>query len=146
MNENRQYMISTNKEQSMRLQKCRVSAYTADMTLSYCKSGCYELMAIPFHYGCYSMEDTPAWSLNALLGLLPKEIDIDGYLYRISIHFEDPDEPVIGNQWCVFYKPKRHDEKGSIDYVPMYAKDLIECAVLMIEWLSANGHKLNVGE
>lgn len=133
-------MISTTKEQSARLLKCGVPADNADMswhgnTLETFSQLTYDMWLL-----------TPAWSLNALLGLLPKEIDIDGYPYRISIYFEDPDESVIGNQWCVFYKPKRHDEKGSIDDVPMYAKDLIECAVLMIEWLSANGHKLNVGE
>lgn len=85
----------------------------------------------------------PAWSLSALLALLPKEIDIDGYAYRISIYFENPDEPVIGNQWCLYYKPKKHNEKSRIDDVPMYAPDLIECAVLMIEWLTANNYKLN---
>lgn len=87
--------------------------------------------------------DAPAWSLSTLLSLLPKEIDIDGYAYRISIYFENPDEPVIGNQWCLYYKPKKHNEKSRIDDVPRYAPDLIECAVLMIEWLTANNYKLN---
>lgn len=135
--------IATNRLQSDRLLKCGLSAYTADMTLSYCKGGFYELMATPFHYGCFSEEDAPAWSLSALFGLLPKVIDIDGYPYRISIYFENPDEPVIGNQWCLYYKPKKHNEKSRIDDVPMYAPDLIECAVLMVEWLSANGYALN---
>lgn len=91
-----------------------------------------------------SYEVVPAWSLSALLGLLPKEIDIDGYTYRISIYFENPDEPVIGNQWCLFYKPKKNAEKSHyIDDVPMYATDLIECAVLMVEWLTRHNIKLN---
>lgn len=136
--------IATTKEQSDRLLQCGVSAYAADMTLSYCKGGFYELMATPFHYGCFNEEDAPAWSLSALLGLLPKEIEIDGYPYRISIYFENPDEPVIGNQWCLYYKPKKNTEKSHrIDDVPMYAPDLIQCAVDMIIWLMNYGYKLN---
>lgn len=100
-------------------------------------------MATPFHYGCFNEEDAPAWSLSCLLSLLPKEIEIDGYPYRISIYCEDSDEPVIGNQWCLYYKPKKYNEKSRIDDVPMYAPDLIECAVLMVEWLTANDYKLN---
>lgn len=135
---------ATTREQSDRLLKCGVPAKSADMTLSYCKGGFYELMATPFHYGCFSEEDAPAWSLSALFGLLPKVIDIDGYKYRISIYFENPDEPVIGNQWCLFYKPKKNTEKSHyIDDVPMYATDLIECAVLMVEWITRHNIKLN---
>lgn len=137
--------ISTNKDQSARLLRCGVSADTADMCYD---SGALSLM--DYDSAVHerdsrreSYEVIPAWSLSALLGLLPKEIDIDGYKYRISIYFESPDEPVIGNQWCLYYKPKKHNEKSRIDDVPMYAPDLIECAVLMIEWLTANGYKLN---
>jgi len=135
--------MATTPEQSARLLKCGVPAYAADMTLSYCKGGFYELMATPFHYGCFNEEDAPAFSLGCLLGLMPKEIDIDGYKYHISLYFESPDEPVIGNQWCLYYKPKKHNEKSRIDDVPMYAPDLIECAVQMIIWLINYGYELN---
>lgn len=158
--------IATTQEQSSRLLQCGVSADTADMhwhgdivprggslTSMPEPSEEWDLWATP--YSCMPeemqtaklMEDyteiVPAWSLSALLGLLPRVIDIDGYPYRISIYFENPDEPVIGNQWCLYYKPKKHNEKSRIDDVPMYAPDLIECAVLMVEWLTANGYKLN---
>lgn len=136
--------IATTKEQSARLLQCGVPAYAADMTLSYCKGGFYELMATPFHYGCFNEKDAPAWSLSALLELLPKEIGIDGYTYRISIYFENSDEPVIGNQWCLYYKPKKQNERSPrIDDVTMYAPDLIQCAVDMIIWLKNYGYKLN---
>lgn len=130
-------LVATTHSQSARLLQCGVSADTADMswhgnTLEMFPQITYDMWLL-----------TPAWSLSALLGLLPKEIDIDGYKYRISIYFEDPDEPVIGNQWCLYYKPKKHNEKSRIDDVPMYAPDLIECCILMIEWLTANGYKLN---
>lgn len=147
--------IATDSLQSQRLLRCGVSAESADMSIRTITEPMIKdiaewetprLLTMPYsstkdiYRGDYI---EPAWSLSALLGLLPKEINIDGYKYRISIYFENPDEPVIGNQWCLYYKPKKHNEKSRIDDVPMYAPDLIECAVLMIEWLTANGYKLN---
>ncbi len=140
--------IATTKEQSARLLQCGVDPDTADMfyqtpiTVSQKRQG-EDVLLIKKSDATLYDTDTPAWSLITLLSLLPKEIDIDGYAYRISIYFENPDEPVIGNQWCLYYKPKKHNEKSRIDDVPMYAPDLIECAVLMIEWLTANNYKLN---
>ena len=144
--------IATTKEQSDRLLRCGVSADTADMTLrtetGEVNFSRYSLETELNFYGYDDpkrhIEIVPAWSLSALLGLLPKEINIDCYPYRIGIYFESPDEPVIGNQWCLFYKPKKHNEKSHyIDDVPMYATDLIECAVLMVEWLTRHNIKLN---
>ena len=134
--------IATTKEQSAHLLRCGVSADTADMSWAVLSDETEVLTAIP-NLAQSEVINYPAWSLSALLGLLPKEIYIDGYKYRISIYFESPDEPVIGNQWCLYYKPKKHNEKSRIDDVPMYAPDLIECSILMIEWLAANGYKLH---
>lgn len=133
--------ICTTQDQSVRLLKCGVSTDTADMMFTPHNT----LSTEPYKETLEDRGYIPAWSLSALLGLLPKEIDIDGYPYRINIYFENPDEPVIGNQWCLYYKPKKHNEKSRIDDVPMYAPDLIECAVQEIEWLSANGYKLKGG-
>lgn len=146
--------IATTFEQSDRLLKCGVPAESADMCWM---GGFVEDMPYKAMLGQWLLDSamkgeertsadfdlSPAFSLSCLLSLLPKEIEIDGYPYRISIYFENPDEPVIGNQWCLYYKPKKHNEKSRIDDVPMYAPDLIECAVLMVEWLSANGYQLN---
>lgn len=140
--------IATTREQFARLLQCGVDPKTADMfyqtpiTVSQKRQG-EDVLLIKKSDATLYDTDTPAWSLSALLGVLPKEIDIDGYTYRISIYFENPNEPVIGNQWCLYYKPKKRNEKSRIDDVPMYAPDLIECAVLMIEWLTANNYKLN---
>ncbi len=132
--------IATTQDQSERLLRCGVPADTADMA----RYEDDEVPMMPWNWATGSYGGTfPAWSLSALLGLMPKEIDIDGYPYRISIYYEDSDEPVIGNQWCLYYKPKKHNEKSRIDDVTMYAPDLIECAVLMVEWLTANGYKLS---
>lgn len=129
--------IATDRPQSDRLLRCGVSADTADMI--YSEDCGFEVnVGGRLPDGC-----TPAWSLSRLLELMPKEIEIDGYPYRISIYFEKPDEPVIGNQWCLYYKPKKHNEKSRIDDVPMYAPDLIECAVQMIIWLINYDYALN---
>lgn len=146
---------ATTREQSDRLLKCGVPAESADMSIrtitepTYCEDVAWQtpmLLTLPYSEAkdIYRGDEVvPAWSLSSLLALLPKEIDIDGYPYRISIYYEDSDEPVIGNQWCLYYKPKKHNEKSRIDDVPMYAPDLIECAVQMIIWLINYGYKQN---
>lgn len=133
--------IATDHSQSARLLKCGVPAETADMARYEDDS----VPMMPWDWTTGSYGGTfPAWSLGRLLELLPKEINIDGYPYRISIYFENPDEPVIGNQWCLYYKPKKHNERSPrIDDVTEYAPDLIECAVLMVEWLTRHNYKLN---
>lgn len=139
--------IATGLSQSQRLLRCGVSADTADMTWIRTKSPNMDGYCWTLFPGIlkkdFGEEKIPAWSLSALISLLPKEIKIDGYTYRISIYFESPEEPVIGNQWCLFYKPKKHNEKSRIDDVPMYAPNLVECAVLMVEWLTRHNYKLN---
>lgn len=127
--------IATTREQSDRLLKCGLSAYTADMTLSYCKGGFYELMATPFHYGCFNEEDAPAWSLGALLGLLPFKIHSGKYEYWLDIAPMD-----YGRQWSIGYYCT---EKPRVIKGLTHTDSLIECAVQEIEWLTANGYKLN---
>ena len=127
--------IATTKGQSDRLLKCGLSAYTADMTLSYCKGGFYELMATPFHYGCFNEEDVPAWSLSALLGLLPFKIHSGKYEYWLDIAPMD-----YGRQWSIGYYCM---DKPKVIKGLTHTDSLIECAVLMVEWLTANGYKLN---
>ena len=133
-------MIATTPEQSQRLLACGVSPDTADMCWTTWENDGEKITQLNVHdeycYEVQCLNPIPAWSLSALLGLLPKKIDIDGYPYRISIYFESPDEPVIGNQWCLYYKPVKHTEKSHrIDDVAMYADNLIECAVSMAIWL-----------
>lgn len=127
--------ISTNKEQSDRLLKCGLSAYTADMALSYCKGGFYELMATPFHYGCFNEEDAPAWSLSTLLGLLPFKIHSGKYEYWLDIAPMD-----YGRQWSIGYYCM---DKPRVIKGLTHTDSLIECAVQEIEWLTSNGYKLN---
>lgn len=127
--------IATTREQSDRLLKCGLSAYTADMTLSYCKGGFYELMATPFHYGCFNEEDAPAFSLGCLLGLLPFKIHSGKYEYWLDIAPMD-----YGRQWSIGYYCT---EKPRVIKGLTHTDSLIECAVQEIEWLTSNGYKLN---
>lgn len=127
--------IATNKDQSARLLQCGVPAESADMTLSYCKGGFYELMATPFHYGCFNEEDAPAWSLSALLGLLPFKIHSGKYEYWLDIAPMD-----YGRQWSIGYYCM---EKPRVIKGLTHTDSLIECAVQEIEWLTSNGYKLN---
>lgn len=92
--------IATTPSQSRRLLQCGVDPETADMSwvrgAANVSDG--DLSLHPYlrmqRINWQSMrgrsEITPAWSLSALLALLPKEIAIDGYAYRISIYFENP--------------------------------------------------------
>ena len=132
--------IATTREQSDRLLQCGVSAYTADMTLSYCKGGFYELMATPFHYGCFNEEDAPAFSLGCLLGLLPKEIKVDESPYDEIQKYGLLIYPYMGG-WQVYYQYCGDDECHCLKYV--YGADLIEAGVKAIEWLSDDGYQLN---
>lgn len=117
-------MIATDKSQSARLQKCGVSPYTADMTLSFRCDGNYELMATPFHYGCFNGADAPAWSLSRLLELLPKGMGTAVGAY-----------PGTNRYTCfTLIDP---------DVEPVVADTAIEAVVQMIEQLTANGYNLN---
>lgn len=144
--------IATTREQSDRLLKCGVSAYTADMTLSYCKGGFYQLMATPFHYGCFDDKDTPAFSLGCLLGLLPKELD-DFPFAKWYEPFQDGWEISEKDSWITLNGEVRlYFSNGSwiVDYdwdgfqgkLPQ-SDNPIEACVLAIELLTANGYKLN---
>lgn len=129
--------IATTREQSDRLLKCGVPTYAADMTLSYCKGGFYELMATPFHYGCFNEEDAPAFSLGCLLSLLPKEIyDESGDSFCFSLAKEFP----LSEEYGAAYIPCW--DKGDA-IVRKRDNSPIEACVQLIEWLMENGYKLN---
>ena len=124
-------MISTTKDQSARLLKCGVSTDTADMMFTPHNT----LSTEPYKEALKDRGYTPAWSLSALLGLLPFKIHSCKYEYWLDIAPMD-----YGKQWSIGYycieKPKVIKGLTHTDH-------LIECAVQEIEWLTANGYKLN---
>lgn len=147
--------LATTQDQSARLLQCGVSAETADMCYD---SGALSLM----DYGSAVHERdsrrekyavAPAWSLSALLGLLPKTIgdfwmtkwfvpNVDGF------EIDDMENPYLlsgdfqllhigGGNYQVEY-----DWDGFRGKLPQ-SDNPIESCVLAIELLTANGYKLN---
>ena len=124
-------MISTTKEQAARLLQCKVSADTADMMFTPHNT----LSTEPYKEALKDRGYTPAWSLSALLGLLPFKIHSGKYEYWLDIAPMD-----YGKQWSIGYYCM---EKPKVIKGLTRAYNLIECAVQEFEWLTANGYKLN---
>lgn len=132
--------IATDLSQSQRLLRCGASADTADMCWDKAKSPNkegYSWMLISENYlkRRSSDEFVPAWSLSALLGLLPFKIHNGKYEYWLDIAPMD-----YGKQWSIGYYCM---EKPKVIKGLTHTDSLIECAVQEIEWLAANGYKLN---
>lgn len=125
--------IATNRLQSDRLLKCGVQAESADMYINNYD----ELWAAPFKDCARKKEEgfAPAWSLSALLGLLPFKIHSGKYEYWLDIAPMD-----YGKQWSIGYYCT---DKPRVIKGLTHTDSLIECAVQEIEWLSKNGYKLN---
>lgn len=126
--------IATDNLQSARLLRCGVSADTADMYIS----NYGDLWASPFKDNQRKDEKgfTPAWSLSALLGLLPKRIkrgDCSDYTLSLSCD---------GCFWDLEYTYARYC--GEDDSLVLFEDtDPIEVCVQAIEWLTENNYKLN---
>lgn len=148
--------IATDLSQSQRLLRCGVSADTADMCWHGAivpRGGSLTSMPEPSEewdlwadsYGSMPegmqktklMEDyteiVPAWSLSALLGLLPFKIHSGKYEYWLDIAPMD-----YGRQWSIGYYCM---DKPRVIKGLTHTDSLIECAVQEIEWLSKNGYK-----
>lgn len=142
-------LIATTQEQSQRLLRCGVSANTADMMFTPHST----LSTEPYKEVLKNRGYIPAWSLSALLGLLPKtigdfwmtkwyapnvdgfEIDDMGEPYQLSGDFQLLH--IGGGNYQVEY-----DWDGFRGKLPQ-SDNPIEACVLATELLTANGYKLN---
>lgn len=152
--------ISTTPEQSRRLLACGVSADTADM----CWHGAivprggsltsmpepseeWDLWADSYDSMPEEMQKAklfedyyeiqPAWSLSALLGLLPKEIyDEDGNGFYFSLAQEYP----ANEDYKAAYKPCWFDGDA---FIEKRSPSPFEACVQLVECLAVNGYKLN---
>lgn len=126
--------IATDSSQSQRLLSCGVSADTADMIGV---EPDYDYVCEP--WSLMQGQDTrgyfPAWSLSALLGLLPFKIHSGKYEYWLDIAPMD-----YGKQWSIGYYCM---DKPRVIKGLTHTDSLIECAVQEIEWLTENNYKLN---
>lgn len=135
--------IATTAEQSARLLKCGVPAESADMTLrtesGEVNSNRYsletELKFYEYDDPKRHIEICPAWSLSALLGLLPFKVHNGKYEYWLDIAPMD-----YGKQWSIGYYCT---EKPRVIKGLTHTDSLIECAVQEIEWLTERGYELN---
>lgn len=158
--------IATTKEQSARLLQCGVSPESADMCYQFIDE-CFNNTDNPicstpkeqyatvsgYGFGDHRIHITPAWSLSALLGLLPKTISdfwmtkwfvpiVDGF------QIDDMENPYLlsgdfqllhigGGKYQVEYV-----WDGFIGKLPQ-SDNPIEACVLAVELLVANNYKLN---
>lgn len=126
--------IATDRSQSDRLLRCGVSADTADMA----RYEDDEVSMMPWDWTTGSYGGTfPAWSLGALLGLLPKEIfDESGDDFYFSLAKEFP----LSEEYGAAYIPCWHNGDA---IVRKRDNDPIEACVQLVEWLTENNYKLN---
>ena len=151
------HQIATTPEQSKRLLACGVNPDSADMCYIFfsqygeqmshdewieCDEDIDrgESYLIPKDFGMYDhsySDDCPAWSLSALLALLPKEItDDNGDEYHFSLAYERP----LCSDYDVSYKPCW---SNGDDLIAKHDSSPIEACVKAIEWLTQNGYTLN---
>lgn len=149
--------IATTKEQSQRLIACGVNPDSADMCYLYwdesgeqlsrdewleCEEGIDrgESYLIPKDFGMYDYsysDDAPAWSLSALLALLPMEIRKDGMDFTMALKPYPHEEECY--RWCISY----YDNELEATAYYSEAPDPIEACVRMVRTLTDNGYKLN---
>lgn len=134
--------IATTKLQSDRLMACGLLPNTADMTLSYCNGGFYELMAETFHYGCFDERDVPSWSQGRLLELIPSSLKgPTGTEYRLELR-----KLRMHDAWEVQWfdgqsRYPTYDKNKK--FHKLWDASPIEACVKAIEWLTSMGYKLN---
>ena len=131
--------IATTKEQSARLLACGVSPDTADMCLSTRTRNSDGSFIAKKHqttnlwvgYPCWrtisgdeELENIPAWSLSALLAVLPKEINRGNPLDGLWIE----KSPASNHDWHI-----SNLDSNNGDYTETFAPSLIEACVCLIE-------------
>lgn len=131
--------IATDSLQSQRLLHCGVPADTADMARY--EDDSVPMMLWDWTTGSYG-GTFPAWSLSALLSLLPTSISSPlGNEYRLELS-----KLRMHNAWEVqwWYNRSRfttYDKQKK--FHKLWDKSPIEACVKAIEWLTNNGYKLD---
>ena len=120
--------ICTSIEQSKKLLSLGLDPNTADMHYEDCTET-FKLHASPSEYG-YEY-NIPAWSLAALLELVPVCIKDDNYFFVIEKYATYLDESI----WRVSYKHFSKEDAIVERHAP-----LINAAFEMVCWLIEQGH------
>lgn len=136
-------ITATTRKQSERLLEIGVDPDTSDMVWTHFETGdadCYRLDVMDeYAYELSSLKPIPAWSLSALLALMPKEIygDDDDELYYLSLAQEMP----LTDEYVVAYKMA-----WSITLHILFSekdRNPITACMKFIEQLVARGYRLN---
>lgn len=130
-------LIATTVEQSERLLKLGVKPKIADMYYLFIgdvETGKrhYDLLSLDDYLRKrMSSDDIPAWSLTALLDLMPIEIQTKTNFFTLKIDRER------NGLYNISYEPFLIRDLYLISFA---SKELIDAAVEMIEWLIINKH------
>ncbi|MCM1142099.1 MAG: hypothetical protein NC453_26310 [Muribaculum sp.] len=142
--------IATNPEQSNRLIACGVDLTTADMCWTqrthridvYPIKRSLQKANLWLGYPCKRVLeddeqriDTPAWSLSAVIRLLPSGIKDDNYYFDEISNYTLLIYPYMQG-WQVEYKYCKDDECHCLKCI--HDAELVEACVRMIEWLIQN--------
>lgn len=148
-------MIATTKEQSERMLKCGIPADSADMTIHDFVTGTTSLLAED--YKNFRESDcpecfTPAWSLDKLISILPKELEEKNCTYQYDNYGDEGFFITDGSPYTLDggLKITHNGTNYIIDYdwdgfvgFPPQSKELIEAVVLAIELLYANDYRFD---
>lgn len=147
-------MTATTKEQSQRLLECGVDPATADMCWTRFESDgeVSERLGVmdEYAYEASSLRPILAWSLAALLSLLPARI----YNKESDNEESDDEEPRYDQYWFALGKVDfKETDEYEAQYTPAsltletladFRRDNpIEACVCMVEWLVAHGYQLS---
>lgn len=149
--------IATTKDQSQRLLECGINPKTSDLWLILSEYKPYYCVNTGTKPGALHI---PAWSLTALLALIPARIypekpeneePEDEYPYD-----EESEEPMYDQYWFALAKmdfKETETDEYEVQYTPaslafqtlvdFRLDSPIEACVCMVEWLVKNDYKLN---
>lgn len=128
------YKICTSLEQSKKLVELGINVNTADMGWNVFVDDTTRILPIDdwnlVKDGSGNVKFYPAWSLTALLGLMPKLYEFE------SVSYDGGCQPNLckgwsNNLWHVFYR--------SSIYITEWHEDPIDAAFEMVVWLKENG-------
>lgn len=127
-------MIATTIEQSKDLLKLGLNPDTADMYYPKVDEGLYATCPYPKECAAFRKQksDIPAWSLSALLKLMPK--DMKGIPEKAAYHFVLKKN--VYDAWQCNYE---HPSFGELYSFPAQ-KSPLDAAYNMLAWMIENGH------
>lgn len=135
------HTLATTIEQSQHLFELGLDPMTADMSYTYFNDDELGLSLIPYMFN--SRVAIPAWSLSALLEMMPIHIARDGMEYKLKVYpsglfSTHSDTSKWTLQYCGIDYSYRSRDKYPI-LVAVTQHDIIDAAYEMVCWLLEQG-------